>query len=141
MPRRIFPAGSVANQYKLRPITFWASSTTTRDRYVDLRTVVSGAPSAPIPNGVLVTDTTGAYQSFAGPDGVNTVWLDTGDGQPRTQITATAPEPGSGAPSVATGGRPSASTVGAGTEVYDNTLKKPIWSDGSVWRDAAGTAV
>lgn len=40
-----------------------------------------------------------------------------------------------------TGGRPSASASGAGTQVYDTTLSKPIWSDGTVWRDAAGTAV
>jgi putative cofactor-binding repeat protein len=41
----------------------------------------------------------------------------------------------------ATGSRPSAVTVGAGAQVYDTTLSKPIWSDGTVWRDAAGTAV
>lgn len=37
--------------------------------------------------------------------------------------------------------RPNAATVGAGAEWYDATLKRPIWSDGAVWRDAAGTAV
>jgi hypothetical protein len=41
----------------------------------------------------------------------------------------------------ATGSRPSASTVGAGSMWYDTTLSKPIWSDGTSWRDAAGTAV
>lgn len=40
-----------------------------------------------------------------------------------------------------TGSRPSASTCGAGAMWYDTTLSKPIWSDGTVWRDAAGTAV
>lgn len=40
-----------------------------------------------------------------------------------------------------TAGRPSASTAGAGATVYDTTLSKPIWSDGTVWRDAAGTSV
>jgi hypothetical protein len=40
-----------------------------------------------------------------------------------------------------TGSRPSASTVGAGAMFYDTTLSKPIWSDGTVWRDAAGTSV
>lgn len=40
-----------------------------------------------------------------------------------------------------TASRPSASTVGAGAVFYDTTLSKPIWSDGTVWRDAAGTAV
>lgn len=40
-----------------------------------------------------------------------------------------------------TAGRPSASTAGAGATMYDTTLSKPIFSDGTVWRDAAGTAV
>lgn len=40
-----------------------------------------------------------------------------------------------------TGSRPAAGTVGSGAMFYDTTLSKPIWSDGTVWRDAAGTAV
>lgn len=40
-----------------------------------------------------------------------------------------------------TGARPSAVSAGAGAEMYDTTLSKPIYSDGTVWRDAAGTAV
>lgn len=39
-----------------------------------------------------------------------------------------------------TGARPNAATVGAGAQFYDSTLSKPIWSDGTIWRDAAGTA-
>jgi hypothetical protein len=42
---------------------------------------------------------------------------------------------------VATGSRPTAAIAGAGGQMYDTTLSKPIWSDGTVWRDAAGTAV
>ena len=42
---------------------------------------------------------------------------------------------------VATGSRPSASTAGAGAMVFDTTLNKPIWSDGTNWRDATGTTV
>lgn len=41
----------------------------------------------------------------------------------------------------ATASRPSATAIGAGAVYYDTTLKKPAWSDGAVWRDAAGTAV
>lgn len=41
----------------------------------------------------------------------------------------------------ATASRPNAVTSGAGARWYDTTLSKPIWSDGAVWRDAAGTAV
>lgn len=44
-------------------------------------------------------------------------------------------------PPFTTAGRPSASASGAGYSYYDTTLSKPAWSDGTVWRDAAGTAV
>jgi hypothetical protein len=37
--------------------------------------------------------------------------------------------------------RPSAATVGAGGQITDADLNKPLWSDGAVWRDAMGTAV
>lgn len=40
-----------------------------------------------------------------------------------------------------TGSRPSAATAGAGASWYDTTIGKPIWSDGAIWRDAAGSAV
>jgi hypothetical protein len=40
-----------------------------------------------------------------------------------------------------TAGRPSASTVGAGSCYYDTTLSKPVWSDGTNWKDASGTTV
>lgn len=39
-----------------------------------------------------------------------------------------------------TAGRPSASTAGAGAEIFDSTLGIPLWSNGSAWRDATGTA-
>lgn len=41
----------------------------------------------------------------------------------------------------ATAGRPAANTAGAGAMMYDTTISKPIWSDGTTWRDAAGTEV
>lgn len=40
-----------------------------------------------------------------------------------------------------TGNRPAASGVGIGAVFYDTTLSKPIWSNGTVWKDAAGTTV
>lgn len=40
-----------------------------------------------------------------------------------------------------TAGRPSASAVGLGVQIYDSTLSKPIWSNGTVWKDAVGTTV
>ena len=39
----------------------------------------------------------------------------------------------------ATGARPSASAVGQGAQWFDSTLNKPIWSDGTAWRDASGS--
>lgn len=43
--------------------------------------------------------------------------------------------------SVPTGSRPDPTSVAAGTQIYDSTLGKPIWSNGTIWHDAAGTAV
>lgn len=40
-----------------------------------------------------------------------------------------------------TANRPSAVTVGVGSQFYDTTLHMPIWSDGAVWRDAMHNAV
>lgn len=37
--------------------------------------------------------------------------------------------------------RPNAVESGAGAMAYDTTLSKPIWSDGTYWRDATGTRV
>lgn len=42
---------------------------------------------------------------------------------------------------VATGSRPTPATAGAGAQMYDTTISKPIWSDGTDWRDSAGTVV
>lgn len=46
---------------------------------------------------------------------------------------------GSRTTAVATGGRPTVTTIGL--QIYDTTLGKPIWWNGSVWKDAAGTTV
>lgn len=39
------------------------------------------------------------------------------------------------------GERPSATVAGAGAVLYDAVLAKPLFSDGTVWRDASGAAV
>jgi hypothetical protein len=41
----------------------------------------------------------------------------------------------------ATASRPNAVVAGAGAMFYDTTLSKPIWSDGTNWKDATGTTV
>lgn len=43
--------------------------------------------------------------------------------------------------SVASSSRPLASFVGSGVQIWDETLKKPIWSDGTDWIDAMGNVV
>ena len=40
-----------------------------------------------------------------------------------------------------TASRPDPATLGPGTQWYDTTLGRPIWSNGAAWTDAAGTAV
>jgi hypothetical protein len=41
----------------------------------------------------------------------------------------------------ATASRPTPASVGVGGMIYDSTLTKPIWSDGTNWKDAAGAVV
>lgn len=40
-----------------------------------------------------------------------------------------------------TAARPGAAAAGAGAQIYDTSLSMPVWSDGTVWRNALGTAV
>jgi hypothetical protein len=44
-------------------------------------------------------------------------------------------------PSCTTANRPTAAAAGVGGHVFDSTLGKPIWSNGTNWRDATGTVV
>lgn len=44
-------------------------------------------------------------------------------------------------PSGTTAQRPDPATAGIGYPYYDMTLNKPIWSDGTGWRDATGTVI
>ena len=55
-----------------------------------------------------------------------------------TQINANAPLATQAVPTAA---RPDATSVPAGTQVYDATLGQPIWSNGTNWHDAAGESV
>jgi hypothetical protein len=89
VPRRIFPAGTVTNTTgaALR-LTFYATSTTNR-RETDLWTIDSSNNlSERIPNGVIIADTTGAYSAFAGPDDIDTLYLNAHTGASRSAITA-----------------------------------------------------
>jgi hypothetical protein len=55
-----------------------------------------------------------------------------------SQVNANAPLR---AQNTTTAGRPDAKLVSPGSHIYDTTLNKPIWSDGTNWRDAAGLVV
>lgn len=39
----------------------------------------------------------------------------------------------------ATAARPAFADVEVGTEFFDTTLGKPVWSDGTAWVDSTGT--
>jgi hypothetical protein len=90
VPRRIFPASTVTNTTgaPLR-LTFHATSTTGR-RETDLYTVDgSNNLVERIPNGVILTDVTGAYSAFAGPDDVDVLYVGANGGS-RSALTATS---------------------------------------------------
>jgi hypothetical protein len=40
---------------------------------------------------------------------------------------------------VTTANRPDAGSIPAGSNIFDTTLNRPLWSDGTQWRDAAGS--
>lgn len=40
-----------------------------------------------------------------------------------------------------TAARPSAAAMGAGAHIFDTTLGKPVWSNGTSWVDSTGTVV
>lgn len=44
-----------------------------------------------------------------------------------------------GFPPYTTAGRPSASSIGVGGTIYDTDLDLPLWSNGTVYKDGAGT--
>jgi hypothetical protein len=90
VPRRIFPAGTVTNTTgaALR-LTFYQTSTTNR-RETDLYTVDSSNNlSERIPNGIILTDTSGAYAAFAGPDDIERLYLNPHTGDTRSAVYAT----------------------------------------------------
>jgi hypothetical protein len=55
-----------------------------------------------------------------------------------SQVNVQAPL---GVLAVSTTARPSAATVGAGGHIFDVTLGKPIWSNGTAWVDSSGATV
>ncbi|WP_320536345.1 hypothetical protein [Pseudarthrobacter sp. IC2-21] len=79
--------------------------------------------------------------ALSGGPGVSFRDTNTRFNSPVTKVLATAADNGLRSGVIATASRPTAASMGAGTMIYDSTLSKPIWSDGTVWRDAAGTAV
>lgn len=55
-----------------------------------------------------------------------------------SQVSVNAPL---GVLAVSTADRPAASSLPAGSHIYDTTLSKPIWTNGTNWTDATGEVV
>jgi len=55
-----------------------------------------------------------------------------------SQVNVNAPL---GVMAVTTASRPVATSVPAGSHIFDTTLSKPIWSNGAVWVDSTGATV
>lgn len=75
-----------------------------------------------------------------GASGADTVLYRISAGKLKTDTALETGGPLTASP-LGTGQRPLASAAGVGAQMYDTTLGKPIWSDGSVWKDALGTVV
>jgi hypothetical protein len=84
------------------------------------------------PNQVAVVPTQGQHVVGSGQGPIE---LQAG---PNDTINANAPL---NTMSYTTVGLPDASTLPAGTQVYDTDLKKPIWTNGVYWHDATGVPV
>jgi glycerophosphoryl diester phosphodiesterase len=88
MPRYVFPAGTLSNSSgaPLR-VQFYPSSTG-GSPYTDLAYVSAGLPVTNIPNGVIVTDSTGNYAAFAGPEGITSGYLLASNTSTRVAVSA-----------------------------------------------------
>lgn len=77
-------------------------------------------------------------------DGATINFTAAGDGTPASPRTVTAeiiwPTTALPVPVFTTGARPAANTIGVGRMIWNSTTKKPNWSDGAAWYDAAGAA-
>ena len=96
----------------------------------------------PYPAGVTTrTVTVGGHIKVAAASGKR-VYIGDTVGTPKTVVEGDALESSRlRAIPVATGDRPSAATAKAGAMIFDSTLGKPLWSNGSAWVDATGTPV
>jgi hypothetical protein len=81
---------------------------------------------------VIANPTSGTYQiGSSGPDTGPTNLLG-------SQVNVMAPL---GVLAVTTANRPSAASVGAGGHIFDVSIGKPIWSNGTAWIDSTGAPV
>lgn len=86
-------------------------------------------------NGTTGININGGNLYFA-TDNTNDIGL-SGSVRPRYVRAATGLQTGA----FATASRPTPSTAGIGTSIFDTTLGKPVWSNGTSWVDANGTVV
>lgn len=93
--------------------------------------------------GVLFTDVAGAFRADNGASLATQLagfWYDGTSGSNTPKFFSQTP----GAMKVGsstTGNRPSATLYAAGAMWYDTTLNKPVFTDGTNWRDASGSVV
>lgn len=105
--------------------------------------------SSPPPTSVteVGTDSTAVSGTVRGPSPIVNTDGDRGDrifiGDIRPEALGKTPIPGDVyiGPPPSGSVRPPAPDYGVGGEFYDTLLNKPIWSDGTIWRDALGTPV
>lgn len=106
----------------------------------------TATPGAAITGSRLTVDADSRFPLFWGPDAVDTLWVSVAGATVRRLYARVDDRLDALAASLslhayATAGRPSAVTSGAGATYYDTTLSKPGYSDGTIWRDAAGTGI
>lgn len=88
----------------------------------------------------------GLLPNFYGPADVTVLWIKPADA-PAYPVVAKMAEYvtftllGATRLNATTLLRPSAVTLGVGAQIFDTTLNQPLWSDGTVWRDAGGIEV
>lgn len=97
MPRYIFPAGSLTNTTG-NPLRLTCFGTNTSNRRESDLWTIDGSNSlvSPIPNGVILTDVSGNYATFAGPDDIDALYVNPNTGASRTKLTSVAMVTGTG---------------------------------------------
>lgn len=88
MTRYVFSAGSVSNSTGAPLVLKCYRSNTSTEEFHELNLVDGNSdPGAAIPNGRVVTNSSGNYPAFFGPEGIQSLWIGRPGGT-RTQLTS-----------------------------------------------------